>query len=90
MKVIEPHNKHVLCVLTTDNNKQTSTGFIYKSNDLPIYRIVSISKDVSIENLHKGDMVVTNSEGTLIELDGTKYYLIKEDNIAGVISYDYA
>ena len=75
----------VLCKCTTSSQKQTSIGFIYKSNDIKLYKVVDIGPKVDANYLAVGDTVVVNSTGTLAKVDNVEYYLFKEENIAGKV-----
>ena len=83
MKLI-PQNDNVLCTCVTSDNKTTSTGFIYKSNDIKLYKVESIGPNVKIP-LKIGDSIITNSIGTKAKLGEVDYYFFKEENIMGKV-----
>ena len=88
MKTIVPQNDSVLCICMTEKTKTTEFGFVYESNDVPLYKVVSISKNAKDNNLslEEGDIVRTNSTGTPITLDGVDYTIFKIENIMGKIA----
>ena len=61
--------------------KKTESGFVYKSNDIPLYLIEKVGPQV--KNFHAGDIIVVNSTGTKIEFDNVDYFLFKEENVMG-------
>ena len=86
MKKIIPQNNSVLCICVTDNKKITESGFIYESNDIPLYKIISISKNAKNDiGLVENDIVRVNSTGTSITLDGVDYLMFKMENIIGKV-----
>ena len=82
---IKPQNDMVLCECTTSSQKQTNTGFIYKSNDIKLYKVLDVGPKVDADYLAVGDIVVVNSTGTLAKVGDVEYYLFKEENIAGKV-----
>lgn len=81
MKII-PQSDCVLCTLETQTEKTTPSGFIYKSNDVPLYKVVSFGpKFKNSLNLASGDIIRTNSTGTLAKTEDFEYYLFSEENI---------
>ena len=86
MKQIIPQNNSVLCKCITEKTKTTESGFVYESNDIPLYEVISISKNVKNDiGLVEGDLVRVNSTGTLITLDEVDYILFKIENIVGKV-----
>lgn len=81
---IVPQNDCVLCKLATAKTKTTESGLVYESNDMKLYEIVSIGRNVhdSHLNLKPGDLIAVNSTGTLAKLDDVEYYIFKLENIA--------
>ena len=75
----------VLCECTTSSQKQTNTGFIYKSNDIKLYKVLDVGPKVDANYLAVGDIVVVNSTGTLVKVGEVEYYLFKEENIVGKV-----
>ena len=82
MNEFVPHNNHVVCKCITSNEKTTASGFVYKSNDLPLYKIVKMADDIKDSPFNVGDVVVSVSTGTKFEKDGVEYVLFNVDNIA--------
>lgn len=86
MKKLIPQNDCVLCTLETKMEKTTPSGFVYKSNDVPVYKVVSFGPLFKNEiGLNVGDMIRTNSSGTLAKAGDCEYYIFKEENIAAKI-----
>lgn len=81
MKQLIPQNDMVLCTLLSSTEKKTECGFVYKSNDIPLYLIKKVGPQV--KNFHAGDIIVVNSTGTKIEFDNVDYFLFKEENVMG-------
>lgn len=81
---LKAQNDMVLCSLASSNEKTTSSGFVYKSNDIPLYKVEDIGSNVKME-LSCGDLVVVNATGTLASIDGIDYRLFKEENIMGKV-----
>lgn len=77
-------NDMVLCSLASSNEKTTSSGFVYKSNSIPLYKVEDIGPNVKME-LGIGDIVVVNATGTLASVNGIDYKLFKEENIMGKV-----
>lgn len=84
MMKLKAQNDMVLCSLALSNEKTTSSGFVYKSNDIPLYKVEDIGPNVEME-LGVGDIVVVNAIGTLASIDGIDYKLFKEENIMGKV-----
>ena len=81
---LKAQNDMVLCSLVSSNEKTTSSGFVYKSNDIPLYKVEDIGSNVKME-LSVGDIVVVNATGTLASVNGIDYKLFKEENIMGKV-----
>ena len=81
MKQLIPQNDMVLCTLLSSTEKKTKSGFVYKSNDIPLYLIEKVGPQV--KNFHTGDIIVVNSTGTKIEFDNVDHFLFKEENVMG-------
>ena len=62
------------------------SGFVYKSNDIPLYRIDRVGPQV--KNFNIGDIVVVNSTGTRVEISDVEHFLFKEENIMGKVEDD--
>ena len=82
MKQLIPQNDVVLCALLSSNEKKTESGFVYKSNDIPLYVVEKVGPNVKMD-LHVGDVVVVNSTGTRAVIGDAEYFLFKEENIMG-------
>ena len=83
MKII-PQKGMVLCTLASSIEKETESGFVYKSNDIPLYKVESIGQSVSM-SIVPGDILVVNATGTRAIADNVEYWLFKEENIAGKV-----
>ena len=81
MKQLIPQNDIVLCTLLSSTEKETENGFVYKSNDIPLYFVEKVGPQV--KNFHVGDIIVVNSTGTKVEFDNTDHFLFKEENVMG-------
>ena len=81
---LKAQNDIIVCSLASSNEKTTSTGFVYKSNDIPLYKVEDVGPSVKME-LSVGDLVVVNATGTLASIDGIDYKLFKEENIMGKV-----
>ena len=85
MKLV-PQNKNVMCRCISSNEKTTESGFVYTSNDVPLYEVVSIAEKVKDDIcLNVGDIIRTSSTGTKVEVDGVEYYMFSSENIAGKV-----
>ena len=84
---IIPQNNYVLCKCITDNKKMLSSGFVYETNDIPLYEVIEISKnfDRSIVDINIGDIIRTNSSGTSANLDNNEYILFEANTIMGKV-----
>ena len=86
MKQIIPQNNSVLCKCITEKTKTTESGFVYESNDIPLYEVISISQNAKNDlGLIEGDIIRTNSTGTPVTLDDVDYLLFKIENIVGKV-----
>lgn len=83
MKLI-PQNDIVLCEQVNQYEKTTGTGFVYKSNDLPLYRVESVGPNVKM-HLTVDDIIIANATGTKAVVDGVEHFLFKEENIMGKV-----
>lgn len=87
MKLIIPQNKNIVCKCIASKNKTTTAGFIYTSVDVPLYEVTSIADKAKNDiELEVGDVVVVNSTGTKIEVDGEEFYLFSSENIMAKIA----
>ena len=87
MKTIIPQNNYVVCKCITNNKKTLASGFVYETNDVPLYEVVEISKNFkhSTIQLNIGDVIRTNSSGTTANLNNIEYILFEADNIVGKV-----
>lgn len=87
MKLI-PQNKNLMCKCISSDEKTTESGFTYKSNDMKIYEVISVSNSLANEDnfdIKTGDKIIVNSTGTKVEVDGEEYYMFNVENIMGKI-----
>ena len=87
MKLI-PQNKNLVCKCMSSDEKTTESGFMYRSNDVKLYEVVSIANTLRSDelfNVKVGDLIVVNSTGTKIELNGEEYYMFNAENVMGKI-----
>lgn len=87
MKKIIPQNNYVVCKCITNNKKTLASGFVYETNDIPLYEVIEISKnfDRSIVDINIGDVIRTNSSGTSANLDNNEYILFEANTIMGKV-----
>lgn len=79
--LVTPVNGYILCEKVVQ--EQDSEVFIYNKESLPLYKIIQIYKDHICEKFEVGDIIVTNSIPTEINVSDTiKVYLIKEEYIS--------
>lgn len=79
--LVTPVNGYILCEKVVQ--EQDSEVFIYNKESLPLYKIIQIYKDPICEKFEVGDIIVTNSIPTEINVSDTiKVYLIKEEYIS--------
>ena len=89
MKLI-PQNKNLVCKCISSDEKTTESGFTYKSNDTKIYEVISVSNAIKSDelcNVRVGDLIVVNSTGTKVEVNGEEYYMFNAENVMGKIIY---
>ena len=85
MKLV-PQNKNVVCKRISPDEKTLESGFTYKSDDIPLYEVVSVSSKARDEiEIDVGDVVIASSTGTAVELDGVKYNVFSSESIVGKI-----
>ena len=84
---IIPQNNYVLCKCITDNKKMLSSGFVYETNDVPLYEIIKISENFkhSTIDVNIGDVIRTDSSGTVTKLDNNEYVLFDAEHIVGKV-----
>ena len=77
-----------MCKCISLAEKTTESGFIYKSNDIKLYEVVSLSKSLENEagfDIKIGDRILVNSTGTKVEVNGEEYYMFNAENVMGKI-----
>ena len=84
MKKIVPQNDIVLCTLASSTEKTTDSGFVYSSNELPMYKVESIGPNVKM-HLAENDIIIVNATGTKAKLGNVEYFLFSEENIMGKV-----
>lgn len=85
MKVI-PLPNYIICELITDTDQTVKeNGVIFKKEELPLYRVVDISKLTLNINIRIGDIIIINSVPTKVHIDDKYYYLINQEHIAGFV-----
>jgi co-chaperonin GroES (HSP10) len=82
-----PVDNYILCEKIVDSHVEEST-IIYTKEELPIYKIINISKKLKNTLLSIGDCVIINATGTLVKYENKDYYLINEENVIGKIKND--
>lgn len=86
MKKFIPQNDIVLCKLENGPHKTTESGFIYTTNDIPTYRVIATGPKVSATlDLQAGDIIRTNSNGTIANDNGEEFYMFKSENVMGKV-----
>lgn len=86
MKIAIPQNDIVLCKLKSGPEKTTKSGFIYVSNEVPTYEVVSVGPTVSKSvSLIDGDIIRTNSKGSIVHIEDDDYYMFKAENVVGKV-----
>lgn len=83
---VKPHNGKVLCKCLNDTKHEaTECNVVFQKEELPLYEIIDVG-DVPIEyGFNVGDVIVSNSTPTRLNLEGTILWLIDKDNIAGKV-----
>lgn len=85
--MIVPQNNYVLCRrVNQPEHMDAQSGIAYVKKELPLYRIVSVSRTFS-ENIHvkPGQLIVINSTGTHVVYENENYWLVNGQNIAAVL-----
>lgn len=81
-----PHNNAVLCKqLNNSTNEDKKDGIVFQRENLPLYEVVAVGENVKKIQLDVGDVIVSNSQPTKFNLDGTMFFLIHDDHIAGKV-----
>lgn len=85
---IIPQNSYVLCKQLQGNKKEVViNGFSYQTDDVPLYKIVSIGSKVdNTLNLKQDDIVLFQTSGTKMTIDNNDLYLFDSKNFLGKVS----
>lgn len=82
-----PIDNYILCEKIVDSHMEEST-ILYKKEEIPIYKVINISKKIKNFFISVGDYVIIESTGTLVKYNDKDYYLVNVDNIIGKINND--
>ena len=87
VKDVLPMNGYLLCRCITSKMKTTDTGFQYESDDLLQYEIVKMgqAKDSESLKLSPHDIVIVNSTGTKIYINGEEMFIFNISNVMGKV-----
>ena len=80
-----PQNNYVLCEQLVKDNEQVNEHIIYNKTQVPVYKIVDVSKSLDDFRFTVGDKIICNSTGTKVVLDNSVHYLFNIENIIGKI-----
>lgn len=84
---IYPQNNYVLCKQLNHTKHEDSTSkIIYEKEEVPIYEIIDISRNLDDLRFNIGDHIICNSTGTKVNLKNNTQYLFNIENIIGKIS----
>ena len=81
-----PHNGMLLCkkVVSEEADAEVN-GLVYKKQQLPLYEVLAVGELSELSGVQVGDTIVTNSIPAEINDNGTKYFLVREEYIAGKV-----
>jgi len=80
-----PLRDTVLCrKIVSEKEKSVESGIAYEKENLPLYEVIQVGREVSSVKLSAGDVIVTNSIPTPLSKDD-KLYLISEKYIAAIV-----
>lgn len=83
---ILPQNNYVLCKqLNQTKHEDLASKIIYEKEELPIYEIIDIGKNLNDFRFNIGDSVICCSTGTKLKIEKDIYFLFDEKNIVGKI-----
>lgn len=83
---LHPHNDTVICKLLNATEYETkANGIYFRQEELPIYEVIESAIDDKELMIVAGTKLITNSQPTKLNVDGTIYYLIKKEYIAGTV-----
>lgn len=78
-------NGNTICVKVEQNVSREIDGVIADIRQLDQYMVVDTSGKIEGLGLVPGDIITTNSSGDQFELDGTVYYLFRNDFISSKV-----
>ena len=83
---LHPHNNTALCKLLNETDYETkANGIYFRQEELPIYEVIENAIDDKELRIVAGTKLITNSQPTKLNVDGTMYYLVKKEYIVGTI-----
>jgi hypothetical protein len=83
---ILPQNNYVLCKqLNQTKHEDSASKIIYEKEEVPIYEIIDISRNLDDLRFNIGDHIICNSTGTKVNLKNNIQYLFNIENIIGKI-----
>ena len=85
MRTPKAMNGNTICVKVEQNVSREIDGVIADIRQLDQYRVVDTSGKIEGLDLMPGDIVTANSSGDQFELDGTVYYLFRNDFISSKV-----
>ena len=75
-----------LCKLFNETDYETkANGIYFRQEELPIYEVIESAIDDKELGIVAGTKLITNSQPTKLNVDGTMYYLVKKEYIAGIV-----
>ena len=86
---VHPTSDYLLCKQLNKKESEASVnGFVYTQENILQYQIADMSIKVKTNGKFKdGDVVLVNSIPTKVKVpDGAEFYLVKEENIIGILS----
>ncbi len=83
---LHPHNDIAICKLLNATEYETkANGIYFRQEELPIYEVIESAIDDKELGIVVGTKLITNSQPTKLNVDGTVYYLVKKEYIAGTV-----
>lgn len=83
---LHPHNNTAICKLLNETDYETkANGIYFRQEELPIYEVIESAIDDKELGIVAGTKLITNSQPTKLNVDGTVYYLVKKEYIAGTV-----
>lgn len=84
---LHPQNDTVLCTMVNKQTAESTAGGItFQKQELPLYKIEAESLADRKSIFKVGDTIITDCIPTKANIDGTIYYIIKSEHIAGKAS----